>query len=217
MDKFTRRNFLFGLSKFGITTGLIDCFFDQIIFGRISKLLANTQTDKFYFGMYLPFAPSQWLFYGPLEEGPTDNAYVGNALENVDGLWQPKYSTNTDGLPILWNQFSDIKDHTAFVTGVKALPIHAQKFQQFTPRSGVPGIHAIASMNDSTYPVACVQWGMMANLNHQSSRSSLNIARDLSGLTSKADGDQAEKILRQALLPFHSSKVKNLNSNLKRK
>ena len=54
MDKLTRRNFIFGFTKFGIASSIIDSYFDQIILGRISKLFAQTDpTDLNYIGLYM--------------------------------------------------------------------------------------------------------------------------------------------------------------------
>ena len=68
MDKLTRRNFIFGISKYGIATCTIDLFLEQIIYGKIQRLLASEEIENVnYIGLYLPGGPSRWMFDCPLK------------------------------------------------------------------------------------------------------------------------------------------------------
>ena len=177
MDKLTRRNFIFGLSKFGIVSGIIDSYFDQIILGRISKLLAQSSgTSLNYIGLYLPLAPSRWMFDGVLDQG-SENPYVGTKLErDSSGALKSVYELTSD-MPPIWQHLSTLKDKSVMIRGVESLPIHGDKLRQFTPRPGAPGMHALASINNATFPVANAQWGILSNLNHPNKRVSLLVSK----------------------------------------
>jgi hypothetical protein len=205
MDKLTRRNFLFGISKFGIATGMIDIFLEQIILGRMNKLLAADGLETCYLGIYLPGGPPQWML-APLENNPTVSKGVGTSFSS-DGL--PSYELNENLTPI-WSDVEGLKSNVAFIRGVQSLPIHSEAGTQWSPQSAYPGIHALASLRNSTYPIPCIQWGIDASLNHPEKRSSAVIYTNL-------NVSSEEDILREIISPFDSKSVSRINDDLGQK
>ena len=218
MDKLTRRNFIFGLSKYGILTGVIDCYFDQIILGRISKLLAKTSNTSSmnYIGFYMPWAPPRWLFDGVLEDNFTANNYVGTTLDRSTNSISNPYTTLND-LPPVWQHFQSMEKNTIMIRGVSALPVHAERNTQFTPRSTAPGVHAIASIRNGTLPLSSLQWGISPDTNHPEGKVTTLISKDFNGLSQTANSSDATEILEEIIEPFRSKHVKNLNRDFEEK
>ncbi len=204
MDKFTRRNFLFGISKFGIATGMIDIFLEQIILGKMNQLLAAEESSTYYLGLYLSGGPPQWML-APLESGFTPSNGVGTSFSTTG---TPSYSLSND-LPPIWSD-SNLKNNVAFIRGVQSLPIHSESVTQFTPQSSYPGIHGLASLKNSKYPIACIQWGLDAALNHPEKKSSAVIYTSLNSGTE-------EDIIREIISPFDSKSVTKINEHLESK
>lgn len=176
---FTRRNFLSGTAKLGAAGLFLDYCLDQIIWGRIRKLMAQDDNTNYnYVGLYLPDGPPRWMFDLPIYNGePTSD---GAGYYDVNGLiknpmvatgWTnntssgggeltPKYKLiAADGiyLPPLWTGYEDFAKNCLFLRGITNTPIHGHYIYQFTPRPGYPSTHAFASIvNELTIP--CVEY-----------------------------------------------------------